>query len=184
MRIDHQARGSVLLALAAGIFVVFGLGVAANAQGVDKPPANAVVIYPSFEPGDFRTLSWIVGTWRGTGAGIPPFFERYRFEGDNVLVMEGFDDGTLARVTETARYVLRDGIFSSGKAFATEWTDTSVKFTPVASARNSFSWVKKGPDAWTAILDVPANGDKPARQIIYQLERWTAPAVTPRNPSE
>jgi hypothetical protein len=163
-------------------FPFLGLIGGARAQGIDTATSDGFVTYYKFKTGELQKLRWIEGTWRGTGAGSPPFFERYHFDGDDVLVMEGFADGSLSKVTESTRYVVQDGILGNGRAYASEVTDSSVKFMPIIDGKNSFSWVKKGPDAWTAILDIPSNGDKPARQIIYQLERWTAPAVIPAKP--
>ena len=32
---------------------------------------------------DLAKLRWIVGTWRGTGGDVAPFYERYKFENDS-----------------------------------------------------------------------------------------------------
>ena len=62
---------------------------------------------------DLQSLRWIVGTWRGTGGGVPPFVERYRFENPTTLVMEQLEN---ERVTSTSRYELRNGEFRGGSA--------------------------------------------------------------------
>jgi hypothetical protein len=64
-----------------------------------------------FTTADVQKLRWIEGTWRGTGDVDKPFFERYRFEGDSVLLVDGFEDETLAKVTDTTRFELKDGEF-------------------------------------------------------------------------
>src|SRR5262245_21768088 len=63
---------------------------------------------------DLQKLRWIEGTWRGTGDVDKPFFERYRFESDSVLAVESFADETLAQVTDTTRFELKDGEFGGG----------------------------------------------------------------------
>lgn len=165
-----------------GLLGAVGLTLIACSRTASQQSGNAAPKPVQVQPADVKKLAWIEGSWRGTGEGIPPFFERYHFEGD-ALVMEGFEDGTLAKVTESTRYEVRDGVLSNGKSEAIELNETSVKFMPKTSM-NSFSWVKKSADSWTAVLDVPAKGDKPARQVIYQLERWTPPTGTPATPAK
>ena len=54
----------------------------------------------TLRPSDLQKLRWIEGTWRGTGIkDQPPFFERYRFESDTVLAVDGFEDEKLTKVT-------------------------------------------------------------------------------------
>ena len=128
---------------------------------------------------DLKKLRWIEGTWRGTGINQPPFFERYRFESDTVLAIDGFDDEKLTKVTDTTRYELKDGEFGGGsdgsRYAATAIDDNSISFVPVVKARNSFIWKRETKDSWTAILRWPAANDKPAGERIYNLERWPKP---------
>jgi hypothetical protein len=67
-----------------------------------------------FATADLQKLRWIEGTWRGTGDVDKPFFERYRFEDDSVLAVDGFADATLTKITDTTRFVLKDGEFGGG----------------------------------------------------------------------
>src|ERR1041384_5432310 len=67
-----------------------------------------------FTAADVQKLRWIEGTWRGTGDIDKPFFERYRFESDSVLAVDSFADETLAKVTDTSRFELKDGEFGGG----------------------------------------------------------------------
>src|SRR5262245_36603833 len=62
-------------------------------------------------PADLQKLRWIEGSWRGTGVNQKPFFERYRFESDSVLAVDGFADEQMTKVTETTRFELKDGEF-------------------------------------------------------------------------
>lgn len=128
---------------------------------------------------DLKKLRWIEGTWRGTGINQPPFFERYRFESDTVLAIDGFDDEKLTKATDTTRYELKDGEFGGGsdgaRYAATAIDDNSISFVPVVKARNSFIWKRETKDSWTAILRWPAANDKPAGERIYNLERWPKP---------
>ena len=64
---------------------------------------------------DLGKLRWIVGTWRGTGGGVPPFFERYQFENESTLAVETFADETLTKVDDVSRFVLMDGHFGQAR---------------------------------------------------------------------
>lgn len=125
---------------------------------------------------DLMKLRWIEGTWRGTGDGQAPFFERYRFESGTTLIVETFADETLAKVTDTSRTSLRDGQFSSEgdgpRWAATELTDDAITFHPVARARNSFRWQKRAGGGWEAVLNFPATNGRPAQQRVYRMEPW------------
>jgi hypothetical protein len=132
---------------------------------------------------DLRALQWIVGTWRGSGDGQSPFYERYRFVDDSTLLMEGFKDSTLAQITETTRYELRGGLFANaGPADAAQWvavrlTGGAVTFAPVRRARNRFTWKPVSADEWAAdLVWPPADATSAPRTRTYRLVRWTAPA--------
>lgn len=72
----------------------------ANTRGQAKPmPAKMTIA-------DLEKLRWIEGTWRGTGGGVEPFFERYRFENATTLAVDGFDNEKLQKVTDTALCVM------------------------------------------------------------------------------
>jgi hypothetical protein len=126
-------------------------------------------------PADLAKLRWIEGAWRGTGDIEKPFYERYHFEDESTLVVEGFTDETLGKVTEITRFVLKDGSFgNSGEGslwVATELGDDSVTFEPLARARNSFRWQRESTNTWKATLDWPAAGNNPARRRVYLMER-------------
>jgi len=123
-----------------------------------------------------RKLRWIEGSWRGTGVNQQPFFERYRFESDTVLAVDGLENEKLEKVTDTTRFELKDGEFGGGsegsRYVATVLDDNSITFEPRIKARNSFTWKRESKDAWTAILKWPAAGNKPAGERIYNMERW------------
>ena len=125
---------------------------------------------------DLQKLRWIEGSWRGTGVNQPPFFERYRFENDTTLAVDHFEDETLAKVTSTSRYELKNGEFRDGSGsrgyVATALDDSSISFEPLSAGSNSFMWKRDSKDSWTAHLSWPASGDKPAGNRIYKMERW------------
>lgn len=125
---------------------------------------------------DLAKLRWIEGTWRGTGDVETPFFERYRFENDSTLAVDGFDDESVSKATDTTRFELKDGEFGGGgegsRWAASELTDSSVTFVPVKGARNTFRWQKESDGTWRAVLEWPAAEGKPARRRVYKMERW------------
>ena len=132
-----------------------------------------------FTAADLQKLRWIEGTWRGTGDVDKPFFERYRFEGDSVLVVDSFEDETLAKVTEITRFELKDGELGGGndghRYVAKSLDDRSVEFGPGVNVKNGFRWEFESKDVWKATIIFPANGTKPAGQRVYKMERWPKP---------
>jgi hypothetical protein len=161
---------------------------AADALGYVAGPHRVAVVAcaerpATLRPADLRTLQWIVGTWRGTGDGQSPFYERYRFVDDSTLLVETFRDSTLAEVSESTRYELRGGRFANaGLATAPQWTavrlaDGAITFAPVRRARNRFTWRRLSADQWIADLAWPAADASGApRTRTYRMERWTSPA--------
>ena len=125
---------------------------------------------------DLQKLRWIEGTWRGTGEVDKPFFERYRFEGDTTLLVDGFEDETLSKVTDTTRFELKDGEFGGGgegsRYVAVGLDDRSIEFGPALKVRNGFRWECETKDVWKATIILPATKDKPARERVYKMERW------------
>ena len=121
---------------------------------------------------DLQKLRWIEGSWRGTGVNQPPFFERYRFENDTTLAVDHFEDETLAKVTSTGKYELKNGEFRNDSYVATAIDDNSISFEPLRAGSNSFIWKRESKDSWTANLRWPASGNKPAGERTYNMERW------------
>ncbi|HEX7770991.1 MAG TPA: hypothetical protein VF435_01145 [Pyrinomonadaceae bacterium] len=120
---------------------------------------------------DISKLRWIEGTWRGSGVDQAPFFERYRFENASTLAVDSFPDEKLDKVEETSRFELRDGRFGNGNYVASSIDDKGIDFEPVANAKNSFRWERVSDNAWKATLKWPAEGNKPARERVYNMER-------------
>jgi len=141
-----------------------------STQTVPAAPATPARITVA----DFSKLRWIEGSWRGSGDGQPPFFERYRFVDDSTLVVDAFPDSTFATASESTRFELRGGTL--GNAGTVRWVasrldDRAVDFAPVVGARNTFTWRNESPDRWTALLHWPASDTRPARDVTYHMER-------------
>ena len=160
---------SVGLIVSGVLIVITCSGKTAVSQGLVKPtPAKLTVA-------DLEKLRWIEGTWRGTGGGAEPFFERYRLENVTTLAVDGFENEKLQKITETTLFELKDGEFGGGsegsRYVATAIDENSITFAPVVKARNSFVWKRDSKDAWTAILTWPASASKPPGERTYKLER-------------
>ena len=125
----------------------------------------------SFSTTELSKLRWIAGTWRGSGVDQGPFFERYRFENDSILAVDSFPDEKLDKVDDTSRFELKDGRFGNGSYVASSIDDNGINFEPVANAKNSFRWERVSANAWKATLKWPAEGNKPARERVYNMER-------------
>ncbi len=124
-----------------------------------------------FSTADIAKLRWIEGTWRGSGVDQAPFFERYRFENESTLLVDTFPDEKLEKVEDTTRFELKDGRFGNESYVASSIDDSGIDFQPVRNAKNSFRWERVSATAWKAILDWPAEGNKPARKRVYNMER-------------
>ena len=160
----------------------------AEALGYLRTPHRVAVVACRERPAtlgaaELRTLRWIVGTWRGSGGGQSPFYERYSFVDDSTLLVESFKDSTLAQVTESSRYELRGGRFANaGPADAAQWvavrlTGGAITFAPVRRARNRFTWRPSSADEWVADLVWPATdaSGTGTRTRTYRMVRWTSP---------
>jgi hypothetical protein len=121
---------------------------------------------------EFQALRWIEGSWKGTGGGVAPFFERYRFESPTTLIVETLEGG---KVTSTSKFTLVSGVLwsgsESGKSVATAFDATSVTFEFAATNRGSFRWQRETADSWKAILKYPASGNRLAGERVYLMER-------------
>jgi hypothetical protein len=147
------------------------------------PQMNAPPQPKKLTTADLAQLRWLEGSWRGTGDVEQPFFERYYFENDSTLAVEGFEDETLSKVTDVTRFELKDGQFGNrgegSRWVVTQLTAQSVTFEPVVKARNSFRWERESQDVWRAVLDWPATANAPARRRVYKMERWPQRTVAP-----
>jgi hypothetical protein len=158
--------------------LLFGFNLFVSTKTGAQETATQAAKPKRITPAELAKLRWIQGTWRGTGDVEKPFYERYYFEGDSTLVVEGLADETLSKVTDVTRFELKDGAFGNAgdgsRWVATQLDDKSVTFEPVVQARNSFRWQQESQDVWKAILNWPATVDKPARQRVYLMERLPA----------
>jgi hypothetical protein len=127
-----------------------------------------------FSTADIARLRWIEGTWRGSGVDQAPFFERYRFENESTLVVDSFPDEKLDKIEDTSRFELKDGRFGNPSYVASSIEANAINFEPFANAKNSFRWERVSDNAWKAILKWPADGNKPARERVYNMERIPA----------
>jgi hypothetical protein len=126
---------------------------------------------------DLMKLRWIEGSWRGTGDGQAPFFERYKFENDSTLLVETLTDETLSKVSEVDRFKLKDGHFGKNAndsgSVAIALDDNSIAFAPLGKSRNFFRFQRESANSWSAILNWTDKGGA-AKERIYHMERLTA----------
>ena len=86
---------------------------------------------------DLAKLRWIEGSWRGTGGGVPTFYERYKFENDSTLLVETLTDETLSKVSDEGRFELKDGHFgkSDGESGSVAPPSTTIQLLSRRSGR-------------------------------------------------
>lgn len=154
-----------LIATAALLVLLF-----AACQRSQDVTQNKPFIATNLTAADIAKLKWLEGNWRGSGADQPPFFERYRFEGETTLAVDSFPDEKLDRVEDTSRFELKNGQFGNSHYAVSSIDDNTVNFEPLA-AKNSFRWERVSENAWKATLKWPALGNKPAGERVYNMER-------------
>jgi hypothetical protein len=146
------------------------------AQTVAPSASTASPIPKLITPADLVKLRWIEGSWRGTGGDVPPFYERYKFENESTLVVEGLADETLTKVNDTSRFELKDGHFGTSegdsRSVATAIDDNSITFAPIGKG-NYFRFQRESENSWKAILNWTSKTGAP-RERIYLMERWPA----------
>lgn len=175
-----KSRNFIFIAGVMAAVVLFSIAGCAGTQSANRRGEGASQQTPKrISVSDLKRLRWIEGAWRGTGDVEKPFFERYHFENDSTLVVESFSDETLSKVEDVTRFELRDGQFGNwgegSRWVAAALDDNAITFEPAARARNTFRWERQSEKLWKAVLTWPANGNTPARQKIYQMERLPSP---------
>ena len=130
-------------------------------------------------PGQFRSLAWLEGRWRGQADGGRAFYEAYAFVNDSTLASRTYPDSTFATPSDSSELRLRGSelVSQSGKKrWVAAALDTAhVRFAPVAGARNSFTWRRKSADMWVATLRWPAKFGRRTRTLVYRMERVPQP---------
>jgi hypothetical protein len=126
-------------------------------------------------PKDIERIKWLEGTWKGTTEGKEPFYEKYRFE-DTTMYEDSYEDSSLQKVTESAKYALINGEFrhtQDGKrVVVSELTDDKVVFIPVAGQSNSYTFEKQPGGKWRATVEWPATEGQPPKKTIYNMEPY------------
>ncbi|HVQ40111.1 MAG TPA: hypothetical protein VMS31_21405 [Pyrinomonadaceae bacterium] len=171
-----KSRIMLLTVVVATLVLLAVAGCARHPEGshAQNAPASPAPSPKLITPADLAKLRWIEGSWRGTGDGQAPFYERYKFENDTTLVVETLTDETLSKVSEVDRFELKDGHFGKSAndsgSVATALDDTSITFSPLGKARNSFRFQRESDNAWRAILNW-TDKDGAAKERIYHMER-------------
>ena len=121
---------------------------------------------------ELQKLKWIEGSWRGTGGGVPTFYERYRFENATTLIVETLEND---KVKDTSRFELKNGEFGSGadpsRSVATALDDTSITFANVGRIGSGWKWERMNDNQWRAVIFWPASANRAAGERIYTMDR-------------
>jgi hypothetical protein len=150
---------------AAAILLV---GIAALACGPKQERPSTISL------ADFQQLTWLEGTWRGSGGDYAAFFEEYRFVDDSTIQMKSFADSTLRTVTDSSRIELRGGAVNSRSArstYAGEVTAGRIAFKRPGSSAGGHTFERVSDDHWTATLHPATAG---GRETVYQMRKIAA----------
>ena len=139
-----------------------------------RPAPSGAPTPATVTPSQFQTFRWIEGTWRGTGGGVDPFYERYELVDDSTLRRVSFSDSTLASVSDSARIGLRAGRVLDPAAdpewHVTAFDSASWRFESIEHAGRALTWRRTTPDRWTATLE-SRDADGNPQERFYTLER-------------
>jgi hypothetical protein len=146
---------------------------AERAREVDTPGSAAPAAVTAAQ---FQTLRWLEGTWRGTGEGVSPFFERYRFVDDSTIRRYTYVDSSFAQISDSGTTALRGAGVTGGDP-EPEWQVTSVDstgwhFESLREAGRGFTWSRIRDGTWTARL-VWRDAQGNPRVRFYTLTRLT-----------
>jgi len=61
---------------------------AQRAGNISPTPTPLPMPAKTFSENDLAKLSWIVGSWKGTGGGATPFYEKYSFRDARTLAVD------------------------------------------------------------------------------------------------
>lgn len=128
----------------------------------------------SLSVAEFKTLGWLEGRWAGKEPDGHLFYEDYRFKNDSTMSTWSFADSAATVASDSGEIRLRGGRVTSGNDLVA-WVVTSldgrsVQFGPLRGARNSFTWKRAANGGWSASLHWPADGSRPAKDVVYRME--------------
>jgi hypothetical protein len=166
------------------LVVCLGFAGACQREREQRPPSPdppaPVAVRVSAE--QFRALAWLDGRWRGTMPDGKPFFEGYRMLNDSTVRSYDYPDSTAVVPSDSGAISLRGGELVTGSGgrewVATELGEGFARFEPRRGAKNSFTWQRTGPDAWTATLRWAA--EAPVRETVYSMVRQSTPGSQSR----
>jgi esterase/lipase len=144
-----------------------------NPQAAVAPVTNAADA--KFSTAEVQNLRWIEGDWRGTENGQNPFYERYRFAGDDRIEMQSFKNEAMTEAgSDKSSTFFKEGAIyhqaGRGVWVAERTSKNEISFAPKENARNSFVWKMESPDVWTAEINFTGS-DGQTKRTIYRLER-------------
>ena len=170
--IDAMQYSSALTFVLLLSFVLIYTGCSKGDAVTSNTAVTSATPGKAFKPADLAKLKWIEGDWRGMD-GDKPFFERYRFESDSVMLVETFTDETFSKIEDTSRFELKDGEFghSEGdrRSAASSITENAVQFVPVGKG-NRYRFERQADGSWDAVLEWPADANKPTQKKIYKMQ--------------
>ena len=152
------------------VWVVISIAAATACRGNEAGGAAGARVSKA----QFQQLSWLNGTWRGSGGAYPAFFEEYRSVNDSTIQMRSSTDSTFQVVSDSSTIAWRDGAVqnrsANSAASATEVTATRISFARPGS-RGGYTFTQVSPDEWTATLDPGTPGTAPTIYVMRRIQR-------------
>ena len=152
-----------------GVMVWLVLGTIAVSEGGAqevRPPQSMPVTLA-----DFRSLSWLVGRWRGGPS--PVFYEQYRFRDDSTIAMTAYTDSTFATATADSSMIeWRQGQVRTRTARSTydaiEVAPGRIRFRRTGAPDGGHRFERVSADEWIATLFPRGAGTD---TVVYRMRR-------------
>lgn len=121
---------------------------------------------------DFAKLKWLEGDWKGQMENKPPFFARYKFANDSVIISYSYRDSAMINAADSSTIFLHNGaIYDKGSSaiwVATKVDSANIHFVPYRYAMNQFTW-KLNPDgSWSTYVSLRNSKETGATEYVMR----------------
>lgn len=121
---------------------------------------------------DFAKLKWLEGDWKGQMENKPPFFARYKFTNDSVIISYSYRDSAMINAADSSTIFLHNGaIYDKGSSaiwVATKVDSAQIHFVPYRYAMNQFTW-KLNPDgSWGIYVSLHNMSEASATEYVMR----------------
>ena len=126
------------------------------------------VVEARAQDGSLDAIAWPEGRWVGSGGGFDAFYESFSLDGA-VLRQPVHEDSTFTTAQSLSEWRWSDGRivkYSDGSAASeiAAIVGDSIRIERLDSDGPGYSWVRRGPDEWVAVLE--RRGGPPVEYVM------------------